>query len=520
MKNYDVLVIGSGAGNIIIEEAVKKGLRCAQIEKGKAGGTCLTRGCIPTKVMTTAADRVLEIKKAQELGIDAEIKGIDWSVISDRVWDQVNISKALEKDFVEMENLDYYKGVASFVDNHTVKINDADNKEETITADKIFIAVGGRTNVPGIEGLDEAGYVITETFFGEKFPKELYKEIIIIGGGAIGTEFAHVFSALGTKVHIVQRNVRLLPKEEPELSAIVLERYKERGIHVHLGTDTVSAGKKGDKKFLRIKNKETGEEQDLVADEILVSPGIVSNADLLHLENTDVQLDEKNWIRTNEFLETTAPGIWAIGDVNGKQQFRHKANYEADIVSYNNFMNKEPDGYRWARYDLVPAVTYITPQVAHVGLSEEAALKAGYEIKVGKHYYSQTAKGFSLGYTSDDPEFAKVIVDKKTKKILGFHAVGTEASTLIQPFLNQMNAGKTKLTPVNEDIASPTTAKLRAKGIVREMEPGLLTTMRETMVPHPSLNEVGIWTYYFMKNFEQSEESLAQASEGGKVVLE
>ncbi|MDO4711817.1 MAG: FAD-dependent oxidoreductase [Peptostreptococcaceae bacterium] len=499
MKKYDMIVVGTGAGNIILEAALEQGLSCAQIERGKFGGTCLTRGCIPTKVMATFADKLMEMKEAEGIGIHCEKIRFDWDRMSARVWEKIDESKELRDFYLNTENLDVYEGTGYFVGEKVLEVALHDGTvSEQITADKIFIGVGGRTNVPNIEGLEEVGYLTSETLFGDKYPKKPFESLMILGGGAIGTEFAHIFDAVGTKVSMVQRNVRLLPKEDEEVSALIMERYKERGIDLYLNTDTLSIEKHGDKKMLKIRDKATGEIRSIVAEEILVAPGIVSNSDLLKIEDTSIETDERGWIKTNEFLETSVEGVWAFGDVNGRQQFRHKANYEADIIAHNCFMNKTPEDHRWARYDLVPAVTFCYPQVAHVGLSEKAAREAGYSIEIGKHRYEQTAKGFALGYEKGDDEFAKIIIDKDTKKILGFHAIGHEAAMLIQPYLNLMNAGEVSLTPINEAIGSELTRKLREKGIKREMDPNLLTTVRETMVPHPALSEVGIWVYYYL----------------------
>ncbi|MDO5063338.1 MAG: FAD-dependent oxidoreductase [Peptostreptococcaceae bacterium] len=499
MKKYDMIIIGTGAGNIILEAALEQGLRCAQIERGKFGGTCLTRGCIPTKVMATFADKLIEMKEAKEIGISCENIRFDWDLMSKRVWEKIDESKELRDFYKNTENLDVYEGTGYFVEDKVIEVELNDGTiSKRITADKIFIGVGGRTNVPKLEGLEEVGYLTSETLFGEKYPERPYDSLIIIGGGAIGTEFAHIFNAVGTKVSMVQRNVRLLPKEDEEVSSLIMECYKERGIDLYLNTNTVLVKKHGSKKMLTIEDKTTGERKNLVADEILVAPGIVSNSDLIKIQNTSIATDERGWIKTNEFLETNVEDVWAFGDVNGRQQFRHKANYEADIIAHNCFMNKMPEDYRWARYDLVPAVTFCYPQVAHVGMTEKAAKEAGHSIEVGKHLYNQTAKGFALGYEKNDNEFAKIIIDKKTKKILGFHAIGHEAAMLIQPYLNLMNAGETVLQPINEEIGSETTKRLRQDPPKRALDPNLLTTVRETMVPHPALSEVGIWVYYYL----------------------
>lgn len=500
MKKYDVIVIGSGAGNIIIEEALLKGLKCALIEKDKFGGTCLTRGCIPTKVLATTADKIVELNKLNKIGIEIENYTFDWEKISNRVWEKINESQSLKEFFKNEKNLDVYEGAAFFKNDNTLQVNlNSGEISEELTADKIFIGVGSRTNVPKIKGLEETSYITSESFFGSKYPQKPYSSLTIIGSGAIGMEFAHIFNSFGTKVNILVRGSRVLSKEDEEIASVVAKRFEERGINIIYNCDFIEAKMHGIKKMITVKDKVTGEEKKILSEEILVASGVKSNADLIKIENTSVKTDDKNYIVTNEFLETSAPNIYAFGDINGIYQLRHKANYEADILAYNHFISNDVNDLRFARYDNTPSVTFISPQVANVGLTEKQAISQGYEIEVGKHYYNQTAKGFSLGYSENDKEFAKVIIDKKSKKILGFHAVGYEASLLIQPFLNMMNAGKTYVEAINEEISSEKTKEARKNKLYREMNPNLMSTIRETMVPHPALNEVGIWTFYHLK---------------------
>ncbi|MDO4719103.1 MAG: FAD-dependent oxidoreductase [Peptostreptococcaceae bacterium] len=479
MKHYDVIVIGTGAANIILEAAMEKGLSCAQIERGKFGGTCLTRGCIPTKVMVTAADRIREIEEAGTVGVEAGKPRINWNRVKERVWKKIDESLELREFYLSQENLDVYEGEGYFTDKKTLRVKLHNGElSEPMTADKIFIAVGGRTNVPSIEGLEETGYLTSETLFGEKYPEKPFEELIVLGGGAIGTEFAHIFAAAGTKVSIVQRNVRLLPKEDEEISEQIYKELSLRGVDVHLNQQSVSVRLLPEgKKELTLRDKSSGEIRKIAADEILVCPGIVSNADSLHLEKTDVAVDEKGWIITDLWLKTTAEGIWACGDVNGKQQFRHKANYEADILAYNLFLKEEKEESRRADYSLVPAVTFTYPQVAHIGLTEKQAKEAGRQLLIGRHRYAQTAKGYALGYLEEGVHdaFAKLIVDKSTGDLLGMHIIGPEASLLIQPYVNLMSAAKMNLPA------------------------GKLSTVRQTMVPHPALSEAAIWTYYYMQ---------------------
>ena len=222
------------------------------------------------------------------------------------------------------------------------------------------------------------------------------------------------------------------------------------------------------------------------------------------LEHTDIEQLPGGWIKTNEFLETSVDGIYALGDVNGGAQFRHKANYEADIIAHNLYRAQSIDDMRWARYDVTPAVTYTYPEVGHVGLTEKEAQEQGHKVKVGINHYSSTAKGFAIGLIpgATNDGFVKIVVDADTNTILGMHVIGPQASILFQPFVNLMNAGPTRIIPIHEEIASERAKKARAKGIVRPMDPHSVITVGETMTPHPSLSEVIMWTqYYFEKRW-------------------
>ena len=498
MKTYDLIIIGKGAANIVADAAARQGLSIAIIEKGRFGGTCLNRGCIPTKIMITTADTVREIKEASRIGVFADNPRVDWQTMTKRLWEKVDESKAVRDYYAAMKNVDVYAGTARFIDKKAIHVDLNDGGSEKLTADKIVIGVGARTKVPKLAGLEEAGYLTSETLFGEKYPQQPYKHLIVIGGGPIGCEFSHFFDAMGSKVTIVQHNKRLLPKEDEAISEQILKDFRRYGITVWLNQDTTSVRVENGQKILSFKDITTGEEHEVGGDEILVAPGIAPMTDILGLENTDIALG-RGFINTNEFLETSAAGIWALGDVNGQAPFRHKANYEAEILAHNLFEGNEPENWRWARYDTVPAVTFTYPQVAHVGLTESQAKKEGYNVKVAINHFSSSAKGYAMGYMPGDEDdgFVKLIVDGDTQAILGMHIIGPQASILIQPYVSLMSAGQLKLKPVHEEIASPAVAKLRAEGYSRYLDPHSVITVGETMTPHPSLSEVAMWTRYY-----------------------
>lgn len=511
MKKYDVIVIGTGAGNIVTDAALDSGLKVAQIERGKFGGTCLTRGCIPTKVMVTAADFIRESENAHKIGIGVCQAQIDWQLLTKRVWDKINESKDILKEYLNEKNLDVYQGTAFFVDDKVLKVEYLDGSlSEEITADKIIIAAGARSRKLKVKGLDEVGYLTSEAFFGSKWPKKPYESLAIIGGGAIGCEFAHFFSSVKTKVSLITKD-RLLPKADKDISKHLQKMYKKLNIDLKIDYEIVEIKKQDNKKLLVLKTTQ-GELQELLVDEILVAIGVVPNTDLLKLENTNIALDKGNWIKTNEFLETSVGGVYAIGDINGHGQLRHKANYEADILVNNLFPKALPDGQvelccverRFARYEYTPAVTYTYPQVAQIGYTqteaEALAQKNNWNVKVGYQNYSQTAKGYAMGFEDGDLDdgFVKVVVDVNSKQILGVHIIGEQASILLQPFASLLATGEIKLEVYNQEITSKKTQALRDSNYKRYLDPQKITSITESMTAHPSLSEVVMWTQYFV----------------------
>jgi dihydrolipoamide dehydrogenase len=496
MQNYDLLVIGGGAGLSVIDAAMQNGLKCALIERSKLGGTCLTKGCIPSKVLVHPADLKREIEHSSKTGLHVSGINLDWSAVSERVWAKINRSFAIEEDLKQAKLLDLYKGTASFIAQRTIQISDDSGNTKQITADKIIIAAGARTAIPPIQGLDDVGYITAESFFGDKYPDKPWPSLTIIGGGAIGLEFAHIFSAFGTKVNIVEMKDRIAWQEEPEISASLERNFASHGIKVMTGTRAVSVISKQGMKYLLIKT-EDGQEHELVSDEIMLASGVRSNSDLLHLELTEIETDERGWIKTNEYLETSQENVWAVGDINGLYQFRHKANYEVEVLVHNLFGGKPK---RKANYTAVPWAVFTSLQIAHVGMTEDQARRAGHKVLVGRNPYAATANGYALGYDpgSEDDCFVKMITDENYK-ILGVHIIGPQASILIQPYVYLMNAGATCKREETDLPHGQMIDGQFVEGSSARMRPGLCleadstATIDQAMIIHPALSEVAGW---------------------------
>ncbi len=489
MIRYDMVVVGSGAGLMVLEAALSQGLKCAIVEKGKFGGTCLTKGCIPSKMLVYPADLIREIERSEQIGIVTNRPKIQWQAISKRMWEQIDFHKKIEESLLNMQNLTVYKGSGAFTGPDSMVIQYEDGRmDEVISADKFIIAVGARSLVPPVEGLEAAGYITSETFFGEKFPQKPWDSLVILGGGAISMEFAHIFSAFGTKVTIIARSGRILSKEEEEISEFVAKQFAANGVEILTDASVLSVSKKQDKKYITVENRLTKERTIMDCEEIFVASGVQSNAGALSLEHTGVELDEKGWIRTNSFLETSQKNIWALGDINGKYQFRHKANYEAMILSQNLFGNEKKE----ASYAAVPWTIFTHPQVAHVGITEKEAKEKKIPYKTAKNYYSEVVGGIAMGYkkTDEDNGFIKMIVGED-KKMLGVHIVGPQAAVLLQPFVYLMNEGYAC------NKKAETCKKENGIETLRTLCPqiGTYEPIRDSMVIHPSLNELTAWVF-------------------------
>lgn len=490
MKRYDVTVIGAGAGLMVVEAAIKEGLKCCIIEEAKFGGTCLTKGCIPSKILVAPADLIRETQRAKKIGLDFKSPAIDWNLMAQRMWGQINLSKRVEAKFRKAPGVDVVKGRGEFIDPHRMKVTEAEGNEIIIESDVFVVATGARTFIPPIHGLEAVDYITSESFFTDRFPEKPWKSIILMGGGAIGAEFAHIFSALGTEVNLIEMKPRILGTEEEAISEFTQRVFLQNGIKVHTDSQVVGAEITPKGKKVIVKNLVTGKETELYGEEIFVAAGLVSNGDRLKLDNAKIKTDSRGYIITDNKMKTSQDHIWALGDINGKYQFRHKANYEADLVIHNLIKKETP--MREADYGTVPWAIFTCPQIAHVGVTEEEVKQRGKPYYVGINKYSQVAGGIAMGYDRGDPDdgFIKILVNEN-RQIQGVHIVGPQASILVQPFVYLMNNKETckwnKLREKEEKESGFDELRIMCP------ELGKYTPIHHSMVIHPSLNELTAW---------------------------
>ncbi len=463
MKEYDLISIGTGSAMNIVDAMLQRipNLKVAVIDKDDPGGICLTRGCIPTKLILYPAEMVRTIERANEFGIDVRLQKIDFNKVMESmrryINDEINM---IRNGLSKSQNIDYYHDVVEFIEPYTLKVGNSRNNV-AITSKMIFLCLGSKPTIPSIKGLEEVRYHTSDTILALN---QLPESIAIVGGGYIAAEYGHFFSSMGSKVTIVGKNKQFLPEEEPEISALakrdlrkhmeiitnyeVIEIREEEGEEKGVVTDgsnkenNLKEGARKKKKSLTIQDKSTGERKTLTAQEVLIAAGRGSNTDILHPERAGIKTDENGWIVVDEYLETSQPNIWAFGDANGVYLFKHKANYESQLVYYNAVLKAEEKNKKKVKkdYHAVPHAVFTYPEIAAVGLGEREALEKYGEnsILIGIARYEDTAKGITMGLKD---HFVKVIVkaEEDDLEVIGAHIIGPHASILIQEIVNIMN---------------------------------------------------------------------------------
>lgn len=422
IKKFDAIVIGTGSGLEIVNGLLQKdrSAKIAVIDKDKPGGICLTRGCIPSKILVYSADVVQMVGRARTFGIVTGVAKIDFPRIMERMRAMVNAdADQIRHGLMSVPNITYFPEVAEFTAPGKLLVNGTE-----ITAPEIFLCTGSRPFIPPIDGLESIGYLTSDTVLSLT---RLPESIAIIGGGYIAAEYGHFFAAMGSAVTIIGRNPRFLHEEEPEISAVA-ERELRKRLTIRNDHEVLSVARaEGAGKKIVALDRPGNREIEITAEEVLVAAGRISNADYLHPERGGIGTDGQGWIVVNEYMETSQPGVWAFGDADGKFLFKHVANHEAAIVYFNAILKKKIP----ADYHAVPHAIFTSPEIARVGLKESEAIGLYGEenLLIGFYEYEFTAKGSAMDIKN---AFVKLIVEVPTGRLLGAHIVGPEASVLIQ----------------------------------------------------------------------------------------
>ena len=425
MAHFDLAIIGSGSGNSLVTPDFDA-WDIAVIEQSTFGGTCLNVGCIPTKMYVYPADLASTAREAARLGVDAHVDGVRWRDIRDRVFGRIDPISAGGRDYRERgsdaHNTTLYETHASFVDEHTLELGTG----ETISADRIVIAAGSRAVVPDV--VLEAGvpFYTSDTVMRID---EVPERVAILGGGYIGAEFAHIFSAFGAQTTVVLRGDKLTKHLDADIrdafNALAKQHWDVRpGYHLtrlHREGDVICMTLDDGSRF----------ETDL----LLVATGRVSNGDRLNAEAAGVALDADGRVKVDVNQRTSVPHIWALGDVSSDYQLKHVANHEARVVAHNL---AHPDDLMESDHRFVPSAVFTRPQLASVGVTEAEAEAKGIDYVVAIQEYGGTAYGWAM---EDGTSLCKLIADRATGRLVGAHLMGEQASTLIQPLIQAMSFG-------------------------------------------------------------------------------
>jgi mycothione reductase len=439
MESFDVIIIGSGSGQDVANALARQGMKVAIIERNKMGGTCLNSGCIPSKLLIHSADILEIIKNSHQFGINVEKFSIDYAKIVGRVNKFVDeSSNMIRNEIAKVDSPKLFPSECNFVGFKTIALK---NMELQITAEKILISAGSRPTIPLIEGLPNSGYITSDEALNLKIQP---KVLTILGGGYIACELAHFFGSLGTEINIVSNKDSLIHKEDSDISNKMTELLTRKyNVFLNCNTTHISRKKNG---FDLIARDSNGEIVEIYSDQLLVAIGRTPNSDSLNLELTNVKTNEEGYVLTNEYLETNVKGIFALGDIVGRYNFKHSANLEAKY-GFHNIMN--PYEMVPVDYGAMPHAIFSSPQVAGVGYTEQELETRQIEYIKSYYKYIDTAMGKAI---KDQDGFVKFLVNKKDKTILGCHILGTDASVLIHEVVPIMKTKNPTIDVINRSV--------------------------------------------------------------------
>lgn len=413
---YDVAFLGAGPGGYVgAIRGGQLGAKICVIEEKKLGGTCLNTGCIPSKAFYASAEKMLNISSAAEFGVRASLDSFDMGACVARKDKVVGDLVGGVKKLLTANNVDVVHGVGRLENPETIRVTTADGGSFQIQARNIVLATGSKPiEIPSMK-VDGDKIVNSDQIWGLK---NLAPRMAIIGGGAIGCELAHIFSAFGSKVTVIELFDRLLFNEDKEASRLVMKTLKARGVEIRTGVRVEKAEAASSEVRVIMGNGE-----ELSFDRVVVAIGRVPRSRGIGFEEAEIELDEKGFVVVNDEMETDVPGIYAVGDVVGKYMLAHVATSEA-MVAVHNALGKK----YWMDYSTVPRATFTSPEVASIGVTEEEMKKSKTDYRVGRFAYAASGKAVCMG---EKEGFIKIVADDETGRIVGSTIAGAGAAELI-----------------------------------------------------------------------------------------
>ena len=422
VEQFDVVLLGAGQGGDPLARAfATKGKRAALIERDAVGGTCVNRGCTPTKTMIASARVAYLARRAADYGVQTGPVSVEMVTVRDRKRAMVaDFRGGDEKKIAGTDGLELIYGGAKFADGHTVEVSQRDGGVRTLTAPQIVINTGARPTVPPLPGLDGVGFLDSTSVMELG---EVPAHLVILGGGYIALEFGQMFRRFGSRITVVEKSGHLLGHEDPDVADEMAKILAEDGLDILLGVKATKAEKTSGGVALTVETK-SGETKTITGSYLLVAVGRTANTDALGVGAAGVELDDQGHVKVNERLETTAPGVWALGDVKGGPQFTH-ISYDDYRILQANLLGGDP---RTTTGRMVPYTVFTDPQLGRVGMTESEAKKAGKNIQVAKLPMSEVARAIE---TDETRGFMKAIIDADTKQILGAAILGVDGGEVM-----------------------------------------------------------------------------------------
>jgi len=416
---YDAIIIGSGqAGNPLSSALTERGWTVALIEKSYLGGTCINTGCTPTKTMIASAQVAHYARMGKKWGVNTSGVNVDLPAIVTRKNAVVQGFRDGQQRRVDKHpKLHLYRGVARFLSPRQVQVGD-----EILESDKIFIDTGTRPAPSRIQGIGSTGYLTNESLMELQ---EVPEHLIVLGGGYIGLEFGQMFRRFGSRVTIVHRSGQILGREDSDVAVALQKALEAEGIEFHLNANSKKVEKQNSEIILTIETAETAGSQTVRGSHLLAATGRVPNTDDLGIDKAGIAIDSRGYIKVNEKLETSAPGIWALGDVTGGPAFTHISYNDYQIVYGDLIEGKNLTTVN--RY--VPYSLFTDPQLGRVGMTEKEARASGRKLKIGTYPMSSVSRAIERDETTG---FMKIIIDAETDRILGASILGVEGGETVQ----------------------------------------------------------------------------------------